>query len=94
MMPHVDGLSACRTLRQRGSSIPILMLTARHTVSDRVDGLDAGADDYMVKPFAVDELLARARALLRRPRADVSEGPLQVADLVARPGDAPRHAGR
>ena len=58
MMPHVDGLSACRMLRQRGSTLPILMLTARHTVSDRVDGLDAGADDYLVKPFAIDELLA------------------------------------
>ena len=92
MMPHVDGLSACRTLRQRGSSIPILMLTARHTVSDRVDGLDAGADDYMVKPFAVDELLARARALLRRPAPIVSEGPLQVADLVV--DAATRHVTR
>jgi two-component system response regulator MprA len=61
------------------------MLTARHTVSDRVDGLDAGADDYLVKPFAVDELLARVRALLRRPAPIVSEGPMQVADLVLDP---------
>jgi two-component system response regulator MprA len=92
MMPHVDGLSACRMLRQRGSTLPILMLTARHTVSDRVDGLDAGADDYLVKPFAIDELLARVRALLRRPAPMVSEGPLQVADLVL--DAATRHVTR
>ncbi|MEX2253953.1 MAG: response regulator transcription factor [Acidimicrobiia bacterium] len=85
MMPHVDGLAACRTLRQRGVALPILMLTARHTVSDRVDGLDAGADDYLVKPFAVDELLARVRALLRRPAPIVAEGPMQVTDLVLDP---------
>ena len=66
MMPHVDGLEACRRIRARGDATPILMLTARHEVSDRVDGLDAGADDYMVKPFALEELLARIRALLRR----------------------------
>lgn len=92
MMPHVDGLSACRMLRQRGDTLPILMLTARHTVSDRVEGLDAGADDYLVKPFAIDELLARVRALLRRPAPLVSEGPLQVADLVVDP--ATRHVTR
>jgi two-component system response regulator MprA len=92
MMPHVDGLSACRMLRQRGDTLPILMLTARHTVSDRVEGLDAGADDYLVKPFAIDELLARVRALLRRPAPIVSEGPLQVADLVVDP--ATRHVTR
>jgi len=85
MMPHVDGLSACRMLRQRGASFPILMLTARHTVSDRVDGLDAGADDYLVKPFAIDELLARVRALLRRPAPIMSDGPIQVDDLVLNP---------
>ncbi len=66
MMPHVDGLEACRRIRARGDATPILMLTARHEVSDRVDGLDAGADDYMVTPFALEELLARIRALLRR----------------------------
>jgi two-component system response regulator MprA len=92
MMPHVDGISACRMLRQRGAALPILMLTARHTVSDRVDGLDAGADDYLVKPFAIDELLARVRALLRRPAPIVSEGPLQIADLVLDP--ATRHVTR
>ena len=66
MMPFADGLTVCREARHRGISIPILLLTARHEVGDRVAGLDAGADDYMVKPFAVDELLARCRALLRR----------------------------
>ena len=65
-MPHVDGLEACRRLRQAGNRTPVLMLTARHTVGDRVEGLDAGADDYLVKPFSLDELFARIRALLRR----------------------------
>jgi two-component system response regulator MprA len=65
MLPGLDGLEVCRRLRQ-GGSIPILMLTARDAVNDRVEGLDAGADDYMVKPFSLDELLARIRALLRR----------------------------
>jgi two-component system response regulator MprA len=65
-MPGVDGLAVCRRLRTRGLAIPILLLTARDTVADRVAGLDAGADDYLVKPFATDELLARVRALLRR----------------------------
>jgi two-component system response regulator MprA len=65
-MPRVDGLEACRRLRRDGNSLPVLMLTARDAVSDRVAGLDAGADDYVVKPFALEELLARLRALLRR----------------------------
>ena len=65
-MPGVDGLSVCRRLRARGLAVPILLLTARDAVADRVAGLDAGADDYLVKPFATDELLARVRALLRR----------------------------
>ena len=65
-MPYVDGLEACRRLRQAGNRTPVLMLTARHTIGDRVEGLDAGADDYLVKPFSLDELLARIRALLRR----------------------------
>lgn len=73
MMPHVDGLEACRRIRARGDTTPILMLTARHEVSDRVDGLDAGADDYMVKPFALEELLARIRALLRRSTGHTTE---------------------
>ena len=65
-MPRLDGLEACRRLRRDGNSLPVLMLTARDAVSDRVAGLDAGADDYVVKPFALEELLARLRALLRR----------------------------
>ncbi|MET9338194.1 response regulator transcription factor [Nonomuraea sp. NPDC003804] len=66
MMPRVDGLTACRRLRAVGNHVPVLMLTARDAVGDRVSGLDAGADDYLVKPFELDELLARVRALLRR----------------------------
>ena len=65
-MPVVDGLSVCRTLRRNGDKTPILILTAKHEVSDRVARLDAGADDYLVKPFSLDELFARLRALLRR----------------------------
>ena len=68
MMPRLDGLEATRMLRQSGNDVPILILTARDAVGDRVDGLDAGADDYMVKPFALDELLARLRALTRRSK--------------------------
>jgi two-component system response regulator MprA len=66
LMPMMDGIEACRTLRGKGDDTPVLVLTARDTVDDRVDGLDAGADDYLVKPFALRELLARVRALLRR----------------------------
>ncbi|MBG0831043.1 response regulator transcription factor [Planomonospora sp. ID67723] len=66
MMPRMDGLTACRRLRAAGNHVPVLMLTARDAVGDRVSGLDAGADDYLVKPFELDELLARVRALLRR----------------------------
>jgi two-component system, OmpR family, response regulator MprA len=66
LMPDVDGLEVCRRMRGAGDRTPVLMLTARDAVSDRVDGLDAGADDYLVKPFALEELLARLRALLRR----------------------------
>ncbi len=69
-LPDVDGLELCRRLRTLGNRVPILMLTARAEVSDRVDGLDAGADDYLVKPFDVDELKARLRALLRRTSAE------------------------
>lgn len=85
MMPNVDGLTACRLLRDRHPTLPILMLTARHEVSDRVAGLDAGADDYLVKPFALDELLARLRALLRRTSVTGSEAVLTVADLTLDP---------
>src|SRR5204862_3898927 len=84
-MPNVDGLTMCRRLRQAGDRTPVLMLTARHEVSDRVAGLDAGADDYLVKPFALDELLARLRALLRRTRVTGDEGVLRVGDLVVDP---------
>jgi two-component system response regulator MprA len=80
MMPHVDGLEACRRIRARGDATPILMLTARHEIADRVDGLDAGADDYMVKPFALEELLARMRALLRRSSGHTTEV-LTVGDM-------------
>src|SRR5690348_6650575 len=66
LMPRLDGLTTCRRLRARGATMPVLMLTARDMVGDRVTGLDAGADDYLAKPFELDELLARIRALLRR----------------------------
>jgi two-component system response regulator MprA len=65
-LPDIDGLEVCRLLRAEGNRVPVLMLTARDAVSDRIDGLDAGADDYLVKPFDIDELRARLRALLRR----------------------------
>lgn len=82
-MPNVDGLSVCRRLRQRGDLTPVLMLTARHEVPDRVAGLDAGADDYLVKPFALDELLARVRARLRSTAED--DESLRLGDLVIDP---------
>ena len=85
LMPNVDGLTACRMLRQRGDRTPVLMLTARHEVSDRVAGLDAGADDYLVKPFALDELLARLRALLRRTGVSGDDDVLRVGDLMLDP---------
>ena len=74
MMPRVGGLEACRRLRADGDDVPILVLTARDSVADRVAGLDAGADDYLVKPFALEELLARLRALLRRSGAAQDAG--------------------
>ncbi len=67
-LPDIDGLDVCRLLRREGNRVPVLMLTARDAVADRIDGLDAGADDYLVKPFDIDELKARLRALLRRAR--------------------------
>ena len=81
MMPFLDGMSVCRELRRRGNKTPVLLLTARHEVGDRVAGLDAGADDYLVKPFAVDELLARVRALLRRHSSTTKSSALTVGDL-------------
>jgi two-component system, OmpR family, response regulator MprA len=92
MMPHVGGLSVCRRLRAAKDRTPILIVTARTEVSDRVSGLDAGADDYLPKPFALDELLARARALLRRASYDEADQELVVADL--RLDEAARRAWR
>jgi two-component system response regulator MprA len=85
LMPGVDGLEVCRRLRTAGSTLPVLMLTARTEVEDRVAGLDAGADDYVTKPFALEELLARVRALLRRT-TDESGETLQFANLELNPG--------
>jgi len=92
LMPEPNGLEVCRSLRGRGDGTPILMLTARDLVSDRVAGLDAGADDYLVKPFALDELRARLRALLRRSGADretltYADITLDTAACRARRGD-------
>jgi two-component system response regulator MprA len=84
LMPKVDGLEVCRRLRRSGNRTPVLMLTARDQVADRVAGLDAGADDYLVKPFALDELLARVRALLRRT-ANGAVDVLRFADLELDP---------
>jgi two-component system, OmpR family, response regulator MprA len=81
LMPGRDGIDVCQTLRAAGNRVPILILTARDTVSDRVAGLEAGADAYLVKPFALEELIARVRALLRRTTADVGESVLRFADL-------------
>jgi two-component system, OmpR family, response regulator MprA len=85
LMPGTDGLAVCRILRDRGNHVPVLMLTARHEVSDRVAGLDAGADDYLVKPFALDELLARLRALMRRVSVSGGSEVLRVDDLTLDP---------
>jgi DNA-binding response OmpR family regulator len=81
MMPGRDGFSVCRALRARGRSFPVLMLTARDTVADKITGLDAGADDYLTKPFDFGELLARLRALMRRA-PQVLPGTITVADLT------------
>lgn len=85
MLPQRDGFSLCREWRARGLKTPILMLTGRDTVRDRVSGLDAGADDYLVKPFAFEELLARMRALLRRRSEPEFEGSIEVGVLVVVP---------
>jgi two-component system response regulator MprA len=85
LMPDIDGLEVCRRLRALGDRTPVLMLTARDAVSDRVEGLDAGADDYLVKPFALAELLARLRALLRRTTAGGVGRPFRFADLELDP---------
>jgi two-component system response regulator MprA len=91
MMPDVDGLEVCRRMRADGDRTPILMLTARDAVSDRIDGLDAGADDYLVKPFDVGELNARVRALLRRTNAEIAGDRLSFGELEL---DADRHGVR
>jgi two-component system response regulator MprA len=86
MMPRLDGLEVCRRLRKAGDRTPVLMLTARDAIDDRVEGLDVGADDYLVKPFALRELQARLRALLRRSSDGASDGEkLTYADLVLDP---------
>ena len=85
LMPELDGIAVCRRLRGDGDRTPILLLTARDAVSDRVAGLDAGADDYLVKPFALEELLARVRALLRRTVNGDPQGVLRFADVALEP---------
>ncbi|GAA4488774.1 response regulator transcription factor [Rhodococcus olei] len=94
MMPRLDGLEVCRRLRSAGDDLPILVLTARDSVSERVAGLDAGADDYLPKPFALEELLARLRALLRRASPDVGADSevLTFEDLMLDP--VTREVGR
>jgi two-component system, OmpR family, response regulator MprA len=85
-LPVIDGLEVCRRLRTAGNHVPVLVLTARAAIADRVEGLDAGADDYLVKPFALDELLARLRALGRRAAADGrGRGLLRFEDLTYDP---------
>jgi len=92
-LPDMDGFSVCRALRARGDRTPVLVLTARNAVNDRVKGLDAGADDYLAKPFAVSELMARLRALARRPAAAL-EPVLRLADLeLDSASRQPRRAG-
>jgi DNA-binding response OmpR family regulator len=85
MLPGIDGVEACRRMRESGVWAPVLMLTARDGVDDRVAGLDAGADDYLVKPFAYEELLARVRALLRRRGSAAPDQKLTFGDLVLDP---------
>jgi two-component system response regulator MprA len=87
LMPHVDGIEVCRRLRAAGDRTPVLVLTARDAVPDRVRGLDAGADDYLVKPFALEELLARLRALLRRTASADTDEILRHADLELDPNE-------
>jgi two-component system response regulator MprA len=85
-LPDIDGLEVCRLLRREGNRVPVLMLTARDAVADRIDGLDAGADDYLVKPFDIDELKARLRALMRRAGGDPGvDGGMSFSDLVLDP---------
>ncbi len=90
-LPGIDGLEVCRRVRRMGSRVPILILTARDQVADRIDGLDVGADDYMIKPFDVGELKARLRALLRRANPEGEEGMLSFAGVQL---DASRHGAQ
>jgi two-component system response regulator MprA len=91
-LPDLDGLQVCRRIREAGNDTPILMLTARHGIDDRVQGLDAGADDYLVKPFALEELLARLRALLRR-RFEGEGGLLRFGELTLDLASREAHRG-
>jgi two-component system response regulator MprA len=91
-LPDLDGLAVCRRIREAGNDTPILMLTARHGIDDRVQGLDAGADDYLVKPFALEELLARLRALLRR-RFEGEGGVLRFDELALDLASREAHRG-
>jgi two-component system response regulator MprA len=91
MMPRVDGIEVCKRLRASGARVPVLMLTARDAIADRVSGLEAGADDYLVKPFALDELIARVRALLRRAGQTPRDEPLEIADVHLHAGQATRN---
>jgi two-component system response regulator MprA len=93
LMPELDGLEVCRRLRAAGDRTPVLVLTARDAIADRVRGLDAGADDYLVKPFALEEMLARLRALLRRARDGEEDGVLRFGDLVLDPTQYTVHRG-
>src|SRR5579859_5570669 len=93
-LPVIDGLEVCRRLRTAGNHVPVLVLTARAAIADRVEGLDAGADDYLVKPFALDELLARLRALGRRAASDGrGRGLLRFEDLTYDPDALEWHRG-
>jgi two-component system response regulator MprA len=93
LMPGIDGLEVCRRMRGVGDRTPVLMLTAQEGVEDRVAGLEAGADDYLPKPFALEELLARLRALLRRSGWDAERERLRFADLTLDPGSHEVHRG-
>ena len=95
MLPRLDGVEVCKRLREEArKSTPVLMLTARDTLDEKLTGLSAGADDYLTKPFAIQELEARLRALIRRERRQVGSEVLKVADLVLRSGQPARHPWR
>ncbi len=85
MLPKIDGIRVCERLRERGDGTPVLMLTARDQLDDKVAGFNAGADDYLVKPFEMEELEIRVRALIRRARGEMSDGAMRVGDLVFDP---------